>query len=64
MSHNNPKYVAVNKVALVNLLQTAEMCDDFHELRHAAEQVRKSMIYNEQCVELERRDTQYCPARE
>lgn len=64
MSHSNPKYVAVNKVALVHLLQTASMVDDFHELSHAVAQVKKSMLYDAECAELERRDERYCPTRE
>ncbi len=60
MSHNNPKYVAVNKVALVHLLQVAEMVDDFHELKHAVAQVKKSMRYDETCAEIERRADRYC----
>lgn len=60
MSHANPKYVAVNKVALVHLIQCAEQVDDFHELRHAAAMVKKSMRYNEACAEIERREERYC----
>lgn len=64
MSHANPKYVAVSKVALVHLLQTAEMVDDFDELTAAIAAVKKSLIYNAECAELERRDERYCVSRE
>ena len=58
MSHSHPKYVAVNKVALVHLLQCADRADD--ELRRAAAQVKDTMRYTEECAELERRDERYC----
>jgi hypothetical protein len=64
MSHANPRYVAVSKAALTHLLKCAEMVDDFHELRHAAAAVKKSMLYNEICAELERREERYCIGRE
>lgn len=64
MSATNPKYVTVNKIALVHLLQCAENVDDYHELRAAAASVKKSMVYNEICAELERRDERYCISRE
>ena len=60
MSHAHPKYVAVNKIALVHLLQAASNVDDYHELSHAVAQVKKSMLYTEECAELERRDERYC----
>jgi hypothetical protein len=60
MSHANPKYVVVNKVALVRLLQAASNVDDYNELVFAVEQVKKSMRYTEECAELERRENRYC----
>ena len=60
MSAHNPKYVTVNKIALVHLLQAASNVDDYHELAHAVAQVKKSMLYTEECAELERRDERYC----
>ena len=58
MSHSHPKYVAVNKIALVHLLQCADRADD--ELRRAAEQVKTTMRYDATCAEIERRDERYC----
>ena len=60
MSHYAPSFVAVRKEALEHLLKCALMVDDFHELRHAAEAVKKGAVYNDTCAELERRDERYC----
>ena len=63
MSAINPKFVTVNKVALVHLLQYAEGLED-EGLRHAVAHVKRSMLYTAECAEIERREECYCPARE